>query len=223
MNDSLITHLMPITYFGGTGGHLVRSLLIASKVNYQPNWKLSPYGHAHKGPTENYNRSFMVPGDLRMSIVTVLSLIKNSKFDYNKDEVYYHQFHLVDVNELMKYFYKSIRICYAYHNIEEVSLAMLGKYAIGERNIKNSKDQKMIRKYFLERKVDAIKYYSQFQHVDNPNVLNLDWELLVRGDPDNLFERLSSFTGLKIFSLNNLLRWRELTLNGINEVSPLVK
>lgn len=223
MNDSLITHLMPITYFGGTGGHLVRSLLIASKVNYKPIWKFSPHGHAHKGPTENYNRSFMVPGDLRMSMVTVLSLIKNSKFDYNKDEVYYHQFHLVDVNELMKYFSKSIRICYNHADIKEVALSMLAKYAIDGRNIKNPNDREIIRKYFLERQIDAVKHCGQFQHVNNPNVLNLDWELLIRGDPDKLFEGLSQFTKLKTFSLTNLLHWRELTLNGIDEMKEQLK
>jgi hypothetical protein len=54
-------------------------------------------------------------------------------------------------------------------------------------------------------------------------VLNLDWELLIRGDPDKLFEGLSQFTKLKTFSLTNLLHWRELTLNGIDEMKEQLK
>jgi hypothetical protein len=31
MNDTLITHIMPVTFFGGTGGNFLRSLLTNSK------------------------------------------------------------------------------------------------------------------------------------------------------------------------------------------------
>jgi hypothetical protein len=222
MNDSLITHLVPITYFGGTGGHLIRSLLIASKVGYNALWKFSPHGHAHKGPTEEYNRSFMEPTDLRISIDDVLSQLKNSKFEYNKDEVYYHQFHLLDIDELMKYFAKSIRVCYEYKDVKEVSLAMMAKYGVDGRNLKNP-NQEILRKYFLERQMGAIEKCKRFQPVDNQNVLSIKWNTILREDPDVLFSQLSAFTGLEQFSLNNLLHWRELTLKGIGEMEQRIK
>lgn len=222
MNASLITHLMPITYFGGTGGHLIRSLLIASKVGYEPLWKLSPHGHAHKGPTEEYNRSFMEPTDLRISINDILTQLKNSKFTFNKNEVYYHQFHFLDLDELMKHFAKSIRICYDYKDVKEVSLSMLAKYGVDGRNLKNP-DQEMLRKYFLERQMGAIEKCKRFQMVDNNNVLCIKWNTLVREDPEVLFKELSNFTGLEKFSLSNLMRWRELTLTGISEMEQRIK
>lgn len=222
MNDSLITHLVPITYFGGTGGHLIRSLLIASKVGYNSLWRFSPHGHAHKGPTEEYNRSFMEPTDLRISISTVLSQLKNSKFEYNKNEVYYHQFHFLDLDELMKHFAKSIRVCYAHNDIKEVSLAMMAKYGVDGRNLKNP-NQKMLRNYFYERQIEAIRLCSRFQPVDNQNVLSIKWNTILREDPDVLFSQLSAFTGLEKFSLSNLLHWRELTLTGIREMEQSIK
>jgi hypothetical protein len=228
MDDSLITNIVPITYFGGTGGHFLRSLIIAAKVEYEPIWEFSPYGNAHWAPTEWYNDTFNTPKgsppDLSMTVKDVLKKIEDSKIYCDPLEFYYHQFHIVDLNELMRYFSRSIRICYEYKDIKEIGLAMLAKTGIDGNVIKDPNDITEMRKFFMARQVLGIKHCKDFQRVTyNDRVYPVPWNMMLREDPEMLFEGLFSFTGFEKFSLDNLLKWRELTLKGISDMEQRIK
>jgi len=224
MDDSLITNIVPITYFGGTGGHFLRSLIIAAKVEYEPIWEFSPYGNAHWAPTEWYNDTFKAPHDLRISVNDILTQIKNSKIYCDPLEFYYHQFHVVDLKELMKHFSRSIRICYEYKDIKDISLAMLAKTGIDGNEVQNPDDINEMRKYFMTRQVLGIKHCKDFQRVNhNDKVYSVGWSMLIRDNPEMLFEGLFSFTGFEKFSLDNLMHWRELTLKGISDMEQRIK
>jgi len=228
MNDSLITNIVPITYFGGTGGHFLRSLLIAAKVGYEPVWEFSPYGHAHWAPAEQYNDSFTdlsvskIPSGL--TVEQILDKINNSKIYCDPLQFYYHQFHLIDLNSLMRHFSRSIRICYEFKDAREIALAMLAKSGIDAKHVKDPSDVKELRDYFMKRQIMGIKYYKDFQRVNNIHkVYSVGWDMLLRNDPEMLFEGLYSFTGLENFSLDNLMCWRELTLKGISDMEQRIK
>jgi hypothetical protein len=230
MNDSLITNIVPITYFGGTGGHFLRSLLIAAKVGYEPTWEFSPYGHAHWAPAEQYNDSFIdlsgskIPHTLGLTVEQILDKINKSKIYCDPLQFYYHQFHLVDLNSLMRHFSRSIRICYEFKDAREIALAMLAKSGIDAKHVKDPSNVKELRDYFMKRQIMGIKYYKDFQRVNNIHkVYSVGWDMLLRNDPEMLFEGLYSFTGLENFSLDNLMCWRELTLKGISDMEQRIK
>jgi len=224
MNDSLITHIMPVTFFGGTGGHLVRSLLISAKTGYEGLWEFSPYGNAHWAPAEQYNGSFNIPHGVSVDISQIMSMIHNTKIYFNPLETYYEQFHLVSIRDLMSHFAKAIRICYDYKDVKEISLAMLAKSGIDGGRIKNPEDQAELRKFFMARQVLGIKHCKDFQIFTQDNrVCCITWNMLLTGAPEQLFDQLSEFTRLEKFSLDNLLQWRELTLKGISDMEQRIK
>jgi len=134
MNNSLITHIVPITYFGGTGGHLLRSLLIAAKLKNQGLWEFSPNGNAHKAPKEKFNRPLSSVHGLSLTIEEILKLVKDTDVFRETDKIYYHQFHFVDLDQLMEHFAKSIRICYSAKDIREIALVMTAKHGVDGGN-----------------------------------------------------------------------------------------
>jgi hypothetical protein len=79
-----------------------------------------------------------------------------------------------------------------------------------------------LKKYFAGRVFAGHKLCSRFQPVDADNILFVEWDTLLRGDVDQLFDQLHNFTGLEKFSLDNLLTWRELTLKTISNMQKLI-
>jgi hypothetical protein len=221
MTDSLIKHIVPITYFGGSGGHLLRSLLIAAKIKKEVLWEFSPNGNAHKAPKETFNRLLSSVHGMSVTIDEILKLVKVNDAFCQPDTIYYHQFHFVDLNQLMKYFARSIRICYSGKDIREIGLIMTAKHAIDGGDI-NSNNLPELKKYFAGRVFTGHKLCSQFQPVNTDNVLCVEWNTLLRGNSDQLFDQLHNFTGLEKFSLDNLLTWRELTLKSISKMQKLI-
>jgi hypothetical protein len=221
MNDSLISHIVPITYFGGTGGFFLTSLLVAAKLKNQNSWVFSTNGNSHQGPREKFNRFLTTRHNLGITIEEILELVKKSEIYREPGTTYYNQFHLVDLDKLMQYFSKSIRICYSAKDIREVSLVMSAKHGIDGNNV-NSNNLSELKKYCSERMVSGHRLCAQFQPIESSNVLCVDWNMLLRGNPDQLFDQLHSFTGLENFSLDNLLTWRELTLKSISNMQKLI-
>jgi len=221
MTDSLITHIVPITYFGGSGGHLLRSLLIAAKLKNQTVWNFSPNGNAHKAPKEKFNRPLSSVHGMSLTIEEILKLVKDTDVFQELDKTYYHQFHFVDLDQLMKHFTRSIRICYSGKDIREIGLVMTAKHGIDGGDI-NSNNLAELKKYFAGRIFAGHTHCNQFQSVNADNVLCVEWNMLLRGDVDQLFDQLHNFTGLENFSLDNLLTWRELTLKSISNMQKLI-
>ena len=65
-----------------------------------------------------------------------------------------------------------------------------------------------------------IKHLKDFEKTDKfgDRVLFISWKELLNQEGKDLFSRLSDFTGIPHynFSIDNLLRWRYLTLNTID-------
>jgi hypothetical protein len=221
MHNSLISHITPITYFGGSGGHLLRSLLIASKLKNDTLWEFSPNGNAHKAPKEKFNRPLSSVHGMSVTIDEILKLVKDTDVFREPDTMYYHQFHFVDLDQLMKHFSRSIRICYSGKDIREIGLVMTAKHAIDGGDV-NSDNLPVLKKYFAGRVFAGHKLCSRFQPVDADNILCVEWDTLLRGNVDQLFDQLHTFTGLEKFSLDNLLTWRELTLKTISNMQKLI-
>jgi hypothetical protein len=224
MNNSLITHIMPVTFFGGTGGHLLRSLLIDSKIGSQTPWRFSPYGNAHNAPTEQYTDSFRTSHGLYTDISEIMSAINDSKGYFNPLETYYEQFHIVNLRDVMSNFYKSIRICYNVKNIREISLTYLAKSGIDGGNIIDCNNVEELRNYCLRRHILGVKYHNDFQIVEQGDrILCVTWDEILKENPNQLFDKLTVFTGLEKFSLDKLLLWRELTLKAISDMDQRIR
>jgi hypothetical protein len=222
MTNSLITHIVPITYFGGTGGHLLRSLLIAAKLKNNTLWEFSPNGNAHKAPKEKFNRPLSSIHGVNITIEEILALVKESEVFRELDTMYYHQFHYLNLDKLMEHFAKSIRICYSLEDIEEIGLVFVAKHAIDGGDI-NQANLTELKKHCMSRFFLATKLQRLFQPVQSPNILCVNWNTLLRGDANQLFDNLHAFTGVENFSGDNLKCWRELTLKGIKDIRQRIK
>ena len=210
----MFTHVMPISFMGGTGGNFIRSLLISAKVGYTNLWDMSSHGNSHWGPMEIYNDTFnKVPNDLSCQVADVINAIERSSLTYDPKDCFYQNMHIIDLPELMKYFSKSIRVTYNFEDVIDVSMAMVAKN--GDDGKVDLNDIYHIKKNYIGRKMIMIKHLRDFQPIEDlkDRVLFISWQELLNKDGHKLFADLSNFTGIPeySFSHDNLALWRTKT------------
>jgi hypothetical protein len=227
---------IPITYAGGTGGNFLSSWLNAASLNDQSVLNYSEYGNAHKT-----NINILYGGGMNISTGTNLTkhLSEEEKILLINDEVknYHLRFfatHMANKNLLLNYFEKIIIITYKKSNIEEVSIVHTVKWAKDddspsvkkwvEEKLKTNTYPEMYSSFMKYQKVSLLRFLTDFTEEVNENIIYVSWNNLYNEDYHVLVNKLSNQLDIpkENFNLENLFKWRELTLKGIKKFPELV-
>lgn len=227
---------IPITYAGGTGGNFLSSWLNAASLNNQSILNYSEYGNAHKT-----NINILYGGGMNIGTGTNLSehLSEEEKIKLINDEVrnYHLRFfatHMANKNLLLNYFEKVIIITYEKSNIEEVAIVHTVKWAKDddsipvkkwvEEKLKSKTYPEMYSSFMKYQKVSLLRFLPDFTENNDNNVIYISWNNLYNDEHNILVDRLSDQLNIPKdnFNLENLFKWRELTLKGIQKYPELV-
>ena len=199
----------------GTGGNFLCSFIIAAKNNNQSLFKLSEHGNMHS----NAIKDIATPAhSIEYIDQYKINSIVEAPIDSNSAP-YYTSSHIVDLELLHNYFFRSIRIIYSTENIPEIGYTYVGKFFVDEKHyIKNIP---MLYKMTIN---NLYKYQPKFTEQDIPNILYISWNELYKDDSSLLLGKISKFTSIDIdkFNISNLIQWRESTSNCINQIQQSV-
>jgi len=227
---------IPITYAGGTGGNFLSSWLNAASLNDQSALNYSEYGNAHKT-----NINILYGGGMNVSTGINLSdhISEEEKIKLINDEInkYHLKFfatHMANKNLLLNFFEKTIMITYEKSNIEEIAITYVIKWAKDDDSptVKKWIDEQLKVKTYPElysnlekyQKVSLLRFLPEFTEEDNENIIYVSWNNLYNDDYHVLVNKLSNQLDIPKdnFNLENLFKWRELTLKGIKKFPELV-
>jgi len=203
MNEDII----PITYFKGSGGHLLCHLLVDAKKNYPENDIkniLTDYGQAHLGFFDFKLPQLPWINTDEGKINCVLNTLPKSE----SNPPYFFSAHLIDLNLVNSYFKKSIRIIYDLDDAKDLATIFYYKFF---NTLQNPFDStKTIQDLILESE-NSQEFWTK--EIDMPNVLFVSWKELFKGDIESLITKLSNFTDINNanFSRTSIIYWRELT------------
>jgi hypothetical protein len=210
----------------GTGGVFLNNFITAAKNERFKSLKFSEnFGNAHKNNVWKLFSMIVdvhyIEDDSLELIHTILSKendIINDNF-LNKFP-YYASYHISDIKLVQLYFSKNIRIIYEQSDITEIALSYIGKWEIELANIPTTSDT-------YDRNFKRTeKYLNTFtiaEILDN-NTCYVSWKELTKKDPNELIEKLHSFTNIpkENFFIENLVEWRIKTFDGIEKTRTML-
>lgn len=197
--------IIPITYMGGTGGQFLCHFIISAKTKTCDSSIFSTSGNAHFGL-----KDIIAPalGMKDPDIEKIKIITDSSNIIENSIKPYYTISHASDIELLLSYFKKVIRIIYDNNDIPELLKTYYGKY------LQDDLSTTMDFESFARNYNYTLIYWSQkFKHIDSANILCISWKELVRGDTTDLINRISTFTEIdnNNFSIPMLQEWRDKT------------
>jgi hypothetical protein len=205
----------------GTGGTFLTNFINAAKLNLSKKFKFSEnYGHSHQ--TKLWQRIWIgdhfVEEDSLSLIHQILNLEKQT--DNLTNTPYFSAAHISDKQLVQQYFQKNIRIVYEHSDLVEIALSYIGKYEIEIANIE-------ITEFTYNRILKRVsKFLVDFIKVEENNIdtCYISWKELTKQDPNELIEKLHSFTSIpkENFFIENLLEWRSKTFIGIEKTKELL-
>lgn len=190
---------------GGTGGHFLTGFLIDARNNTLDTASLSKNGNAHLTNRDIPNCQLSIIDSDKQKIDYVLASIVSE----TSKPPYFVPLHVLDISFCVDNFDKTIRITYNSNDILELSTIFLAKNLIDTAELDPSLYESKLREreYFLRSRLEF------FKSITNPNVLNVSWKELFKGDVELLVNKLSTYTCIpsENFNLQNLKIWRSLT------------
>ncbi len=222
-NDIFLNEdIIPITYFGGTGGYFLCYFIVGAKKNRYDPLPLSKYGNAHRGvidlPEGSLELSKIIDKPELDKIKMVLELPRTD----DAIKPYYYPVHIFDLALISKYFAKAITIKFDTDDINELSCVYLGKWYIdSSTSYTESSDllqTKLIIKSWFDKQLREYPNKKSFQ-----NILYVSWKELFKGNIDDLITKLSTFTDIDAenFSKESLIHWRNKTQYCINTFTEI--
>ena len=191
---------VPVTYFGGTGGHFLISFLNAAYTNDQINFKYSKFGDAHKT-----GYAAVVGSGLGSAAPHI-----DNKIKILLENLHTRKFigvHILEYHRLIDIFNQVIKITYEKSDIEEISKIFVLKYSNGFTIDYDDLIKDSMRK--------ATLFLPTFSTSYENSVTCIDWAELFKKDPNLLIEKLSRRFDIPIenFNISNLVEWRKITAN----------
>lgn len=191
---------VPVTYFGGTGGHFLISFLNAAYLNDHTIFKYSIFGNAHNTGFAN-----VVGGGLGSD-----APLNNDKIKILLSNLNYRKFigvHITEYNLLLDFFTKIIKITYQHSDIAEISKVFAFKW-----DSNYPIDHGML---ILDTTERAKRLLDCFSDKNEEGVICVSWVELYKEEPRLLIEKLSKLFVIPIqnFNVSNLLEWRKITNN----------
>ena len=215
----MIHNVIPINYFGGTGGQFLASFLYSASQKNNSNWKFSEYGNAHHS---NQHRIPIIRGLIEdPTSASNLKLLLEFATTIPENITAYPQAHFADPEEVLKYFDKQIKIYFEPEQADEIIGVIILKNPEGFINLDTSKNGPI----WLRRKQLMQTYRRLCNNCPDlePRMLNISWNEMVYFDPDILISKLSKFTLIpkEDFNATKFLEWRTLTLSTISKVADM--
>lgn len=215
----MIHNVIPVNYFGGSGGQFVSSLLYSAREKDYNNWHFTEQGQCH---ASNQDRSIELINRPNIVDDPTGEINLNLIIDYAKtvssDKVFYPQSHLIDPDKVLKYFNKQIKVYFDPDQADEIVGVIMLKLPDHFAHVVKHKSSPA----WIKRKELINKYSRLCNNCPDlePRMLNISWNELVYLDPTILISKLSKFTGIPEgdFDFKNFIKWRELTSSTINKI-----
>ena len=189
---------VPITYFGGTGGHFLISFLNAAYLNDHIVFKYSKFGNAHDTGYAAVVGSGLgsTAPNVDYKIKTLLEHLHTRKFI---------GVHVIEYHRLINIFNQVIKITYEQSDIEEISKIFVLKYSNGF-----TKDYDDL---IIDSIKKGIKFLPTFSTSYEKSVICIAWSELFKKDPKLLIDKLSQAFNIPVenFNVSNLIEWRKIT------------
>ena len=220
----MIQHVIPINYFGGSGGQFLSSFLYSAREKEYNQWHFSEAGRAHDS-----EKDWIPQGSNDQNVIVGILADPTGEKNLNllltyaerapKNKVTYPMGHFANPDEILKYFDKQIKIYFEPEHEDEIIGVMMSK--VPEHfpgKLVNPTDSAWIhRKSLMNR---FLRLRSNAPDLE-PRLLNISWNEMVYLDPDILVSKLSNFTQIpkENFDKERFIIWRNLTLITINKLN----
>jgi hypothetical protein len=215
-----VSHTIPITYMGGTGGNFLCHFIVSAKKNIKDTVQLSPYGNAHDyGMRDFVKTSLKIIGP---DIDKINFILNQSVLTSDAVEPYYTSTHVVNLKLATTHFAKVIRITYDLDDTPDLSKVMFGKWYIDVCN-QPPADENANTATPASLEIVLRVYANRFKKEDFPDVLFISWKELFKGNIEELVNKISSFTNIDSnnFSISSLTHWRNKTQQCIDNLSEV--
>jgi hypothetical protein len=212
--------IIPILYLPGTGGHFLMNFITYAKLNVSTHINISEHGNAHNNASEIYVVDNFDNLDTSSKIQSILSLSHP-----NTISPYFCACHINEVDEVLLYFDKVIRISIDYDDIDEISHSYFGKWFIDRKEFKSDLADVLRIKHKIFTKTNSYRGLVRlFNDKENTSLLTISWKELVHDDVNDLVRKISEFVNInrEQFTMQNLIDWRLATKNGIEEIQTLL-
>lgn len=204
---TMIEHIYPIAYLGGSGGSFLSSWLNQAAYNV-PVLIHECTGNAHGAVIHAGFSIFSSQKDSIDSLKSRYLTFPNRMFIAT---------HIVDDKLLLSNFTKFTKIVYTHEDIIDIAISFCAKTAFSNPPISSI--------------IERIRRTEQFNKtMTNPlpetyQASNVSWKELLYSDGKNLIRRLSAFYNIDPDKFNTtvLHKWQKLTLRNITSIKPLVK
>jgi hypothetical protein len=204
--------IIPIAYFGGTGGYFLCHLIVSAKTNSNSLLRLSKYGNAHNGLLDLPEDSLELDKILDIPELDKIKMISELSIAEGAIKPYYYPVHIFDLALISNYFAKAITITFDTDDIDELSCVYLGKWYVDASrqytDASNLSENKSIFKSWFYKQLREYPNKQSFQ-----NILCVSWKELFKGNIDELITKLSIFTNIdsQQFSKETMINWRDKT------------
>lgn len=207
-----MNQFVAVRYRAGTGGKFLTSWLTCAKL-HRTDLNFTQFGDS-RNLYFDAEVIFDSPGSDFRFIKTFVAptILRNTKPPY----FYYTNY--IDVKDLITKVYKVINISYSVEDIPDVHTIFFCKNRI------ENEDQ--IPRGMADRvNVSLHKTIKDYEYYPDPNLLDVPFKELFRGEISILKSKLSDFTQIPIenFSDNMILTWRERTSVALEEFRGTIK
>jgi hypothetical protein len=200
----MIYNIIPVRYINSTGGTFISIFLKYARDNLPIEKKFSDHGNAHNMKRDLPDLYHSLNEESKQQII-------NESDKLGKDKMYYIPLHYHSPYPT-GLFFKHITIGYNIISIPKLIKVFEKKWAVDSENISSTeKIQSLIKSQYIF----YIKNIKNYQPSSDPNILYLNWENDILGNPSSLIEKLSTFSFIKKenFDIESLIEWQNLTKN----------
>lgn len=209
--------MIPITFAGGTGGQFLSYLLESAKIrDLSPiDDKLSEHGNSHRLRSMHMA---VAPYPAKLTYNDLLS-VWHLPPENERIYPYYCGTHISEIDDVLSYFDKIIRVTYDLDDIDDLVPIFVAKRLLDDNIIPKDDIDKIKQGIATHR--HFLTTQQQF-FVDRPDlvpkVLCVSWKEILKYDALILIKKLSDFTEMPIedFNYDALIAWRNATIKCMN-------
>ncbi len=231
--------VIPIRFFGGTGGHFVTCWLTQAKLGRTNDIQLSNYGNSHDGYREFLlvERSLYGFGTYSGGLRSIeghrfTHFFKNYIPKILPDPPYFVASEAEDLSALIDLYPKTVAITYEQEDASILSKILIAKWGIEENKLaRYDYGNLWAIKQNAYAKIRVKTHYFEIHHklfdptTIDPRALNLPWRDLFSAPALDIVDKLSSYTDIPKdnFQIKDLMRWRAATQKGIDQIDQYVQ
>lgn len=213
-----------MTFISGTGGRFLSYLLNSSKSKDSPDIILSEHGNAHAVGMlgiEVYTLSYSTATPVDIQIQDILNFHNSMGESLKKESPHYCSGHIIGIDQLLTSFEKAVLLSYDEDDILDTSYAFIAKHAIDDAKL-NLTEIKNLMYGIIKVNIEVMHDFISRKDLE-PNLLNVSWKELYKGDINEFVKKISDFTQMPEgnFKVNDLIEWRKRTTNSIEKMRKL--